>query len=473
MRINGINPNIQTNNNPNFGHKIMIDLGASSPKVTAKCLVTTDDGKPLFKNSTHLNNTTRGFANGDSFIRRVDKLVRRTYDDTLARADEFKLSEKEKQLSGISIFIPGTTLTKGKDDIIAFMPNVRDTKGNSLTNIDFSNYEIGLKTRQPLKPGEEPLNVTDDFELFVTKDLGGTGLGIAKVLGEKGKLKYGDYIMGIMTGGGFGSVDIKVKDGRVEVETSESSSYLTANPGSGNPQKLGRLGVSVKSHINHFCDALALPELAEGSPLRKAMITAGDARIVEDNIMNVSNKDTELIDTFKSSDLFRVKEKNAKKTVFEINDDNPEFAHKLQMARISSVKDYAYAVSLISINKINDFVNKIILVGPFAHGVNRYVKEHPELFSGAMEYQGAKINDLADLITHEIDNRIRDVDLPTSGRLKALNKVEVICDDDINISDNTYAGEILLNPDLEFVENRGNWFSFPLSLVQKDDSEEN
>ena len=476
MRISGITPNIGKNKAPNFGHKIMIDLGASSPKVTAKCMVTTDDGQPLFKKSTHLNNTTRGFANGDSFIRRVDKLVRRTYDETLQRADkgEFKLSEEEKKLSGVSIFIPGTTLTKGKDDIIAFMPNVRDTKGNSLTSIDFSDYENGLKTHQSLKPEEKPLDVSDDFELYVTKDLGGTGLGIAKVLGEKGMLKNGDYIMGIMTGGGFGSVDLKVKDDRVEIETSESSSYLTANPGSGNPQKLGRLGVSVKSHINHFCDALNIPELAEDSPLRKAMITAGDARIVEDNVMYISNRDKELIDTFKESELFRVnKEKSSSgKTCIEMVDDDPKFAQKMKEARISSVKDYAYAVSLISINKINDFVNKIILVGPFAHGVDRYVKEHPEEFSGATEYHGKKVHGLADLITHEIDNRIEDVDLPTSGRLKKLNNVEVICDKDINIPDNTYAGEILLDPSLKFVENRGNWFSFPLKLVQKDDEQE-
>ncbi|MBQ3641416.1 hypothetical protein II906_05790, partial [bacterium] len=428
------------------------------------------------KKSTHLNNTTKGFGNGDSFVRRVDKLIRRTYDETFERAQqgEFELPDEEKQLSGVSIFIPGTTMTKGKDDIIAFMPNVRDTKGKSLTNIDFTNYENGLKTHQSLKPEEEPLDVSDDFELFVTKDLGGTGLGIAKVLGEKGMLKNGDYIMGIMTGGGFGSVDLKVKDDRVEIETCESSSYLTANPGNGNPQKLGRLGVSVKSHINHFCNALGIPELAEDSPLRKAMITAGDARIVEDNVMYISNRDKELIDTFKGSELFRVnKDKTTSaKTCFEMVDDDPDFALKMKQARISSVKDYAYAVSLISINKINDFVNKIILVGPFAHGVNRYVKEHPEEFSGAAEYHGKKVNGLADLITHEIDNRIESVDLPTSGRLKKLNNVEVICDDSINISDNTYAGDILLDPELKFVENRGNWFSFPLNLVQKEDTEE-
>ena len=472
MRISGINPMAYHKQNPNFGHKIVFDFGASSPKVTAKCLVTTDDGKPLyFKDGFYLHNTIRGFKNGNAFIDRVAHLVKNTYNETLQRSQkgEFALPGDEKKLSGVSIFIPGTTMTKGKDDVIAFMPNIKDTEGNSLVNIDFSEYENELKT------GKLPIEVSDDFELFVTKDLGGTGLGLAKVMGEKGMLKEGDYIMGIMTGGGFGSVDVKVKDGRVEIETSESSSYLTASPKDGKLEKLGRLGVSVKSHINHFCNELDVPELAKDSPLRKAMIAAGDARIVEQNAMHV--KDDELVKIFESEEgkkLFRVKEEKPNETVFEIKDDDEAFAKRLLAARISSIKDYAAAISLISVNKINDCLNKIVLVGPFAHGVNSYVKEHPEQFSGDPEYQGDEIKDLPDLIKHEVNNRIspEGVDLPSSRWLKDLYHFDVICNKDINFSDNTYAGELLLDPELKFVENRGSWFSFPLSLVQKDNNEE-
>ncbi len=466
MRISGISPNIYNKQNPNFGHKIIFDFGASNPKVTAKCLVTTDEGKPLyFKDGFYLNNTISGFKNGNAFIYKIGQLIKNTYDETLQRSKngEFELPGDEKKLSGVSIFIPGTTMTKGKDDVIAFMPNIKDTQGKSLVNIDFSEYETKLKA------GKFPIKISDDFELFVTKDLGGTGLGLAKVMGEKGMLKEGDYIMGIMTGGGFGSVDVKVKDGRVEIETSESSSYLTASPKDGKLEKLGRLGVSVKSHINHFCNVLDVPELAKDSPLRKAMIAAGDARIVEENAMHV--KDNELIKIFESEEgkkLFRVKEKKPNETIFEMNDDNEVFAKKLLEARISSVKDYAAAISLISVNKINDCLNKIVLVGPFAHGVNRYVEKHPEYFSGDPEYQGAEIKDLPDLIKHEVTNRIspEGVDLPSSRWLKDLYHFAVICNNDINFADNTYAGALLLSPELKFVENRGSWFSFPLSLVQ-------
>lgn len=47
--------------------------------------------------------------------------------------------------------------------------------------------------------------------------------------GKEKMLNEGDYVMGVMTGGGFGSVDIKVKGSTVEFETSESSSYIAGN----------------------------------------------------------------------------------------------------------------------------------------------------------------------------------------------------------------------------------------------------
>ncbi len=476
MRISGITPNFNSNvyknQNPAFGHKIIFDFGASNPKVTAKCRVVTDDGQKtlFFKDGFYLNNSIKGFKNGKDFISKIGNLVENTYFETLDRSKkgEFELSDKEKKLSGVSIFIPGTTMTKGKDDVIAFMPNVKNTEGKSLVNIDFTKYE------NQLKKGETPVDISDDFELFVTKDLGGTGLGLAKAMGAKGMLHEGDYIMGVMTGGGFGSVDVKVKHGKVEIETSESSSYLTASPKEGKLEKLGRLGVSVKSHINHFCNML---DISQDSEIRKALIAAGDARIVEDNYMKISNKDEKLIDFFTNVErengkkLFRIDETRSdeKKTCFEIDDSDEEFAKKLLDARISSVKDYAAAVSLIAVNKINDCLNKIVLVGPFAHGVNRYVKENPELFCHDPEYQGAEIKDLTDIIKREVYNRIspEGVDLPSSRWLKDLYHFDVICDKDINFSDNTFAGEILLNPELKFVENRGSWFDFPLSLVQK------
>lgn len=464
MRVNGINSNY----NNSFKHKIIIDIGASNPKGTMKVLAISDDGTELYKKSGYVNTTIDGFTDSDAFIKRIAHHVKKTHKKVRDMDDKgiLNLSANDRKLSGVAIFVPGTTMVKGKKDTIAFMPNLRDKQGNSLVDIDFSKYEKTLKT----KPKEETgIHINKSkFEFIATKDLGGAGLSIAKILSSRGELKEGDYIMGIMTGGGFGSVDIKVKDKKVEIETSESSSYLTASPNGGQLNKLGRLGVSVKSHINHYCDNLGLPELAEGSVLRKALLNAGDARIVADNEIHLKNKtDDDLIETFVESPLFRIKESDNKSTIIEMVNDDPEFAAKMQKAKISSIKDYAEAISLISVNKINDCLNKIVLVGPFAQGLNRYVKEHPEEFAipegKEVDKSGKvhKINGLDDLIEYEVAKRIDEVDLPSSRWLSQLYDFEVICDKEINFPNNTFAGDLLLNPKLKFIKNRGSWFSIP------------
>ena len=467
MRVNGINTNI----NNTFGHKIFIDIGASNPKGTMKVLAQTDDGQDIYKKSGYVNTSIDGFTDNDAFIKRIAHHVRQTHKKVLEmdKKGTINLQPHDRKLSGVAIFVPGTTMVNGKKDTIAFMPNLKDKEGNSLVDIDFSKYEKKMKTATAEELGGVDVNKSK-FEFMATKDLGGAGLSIAKILSSRGELKEGDYIMGIMTGGGFGSVDIKVKDKKVEIETSESSSYLTASPNGGKLEKLGRLGVSVKSHINHYCDDLGLPELAEGSTLRKALLNAGDARIVADNEIHLKNKtDGDLIQTFIDSPLFRIKESDNKSTIIEMVDDDPQFAAKMKKSRISSIKDYAEAISLISVNKINDCLNKIVLVGPFAQGLNRYVKEHPEEFAipkgKEIDKSGKKhqINGIDDLIEYEVSKRIDEVDLPSSRWLSDLYNFEVICDKDINFSNNTYAGDVLLNPKLKFTKNRGSWFSVPLS----------
>ena len=472
MRINGINSNY----NNTFGHKIIIDIGASNPKGTMKISALTDDGKEIYKKSGYVNTNIKGFKDGDAFIKRIEHHVRHTH-EKISKMNEQGLLEHplvgdDKKLSGVAIFVPGTTMVKGKKDVISFMPNLRDKQGNSLTEIDFSDYEKQMKTASKEELRGVDVN-KEKFEFMATKDLGGAGLAIAKILGQRNELKEGDYLMGIMTGGGFGSVDIKVKDDKVEIETSESSNYLTASPSGGKLDKIGRLGVSVKSHIGHYCDTLGLPELAEGSDLRKAMIASGDARIVADNVMFLKTKqDGELIEIFENSPLFEVVSRDSEKTVVKMVDDDPEFAAKMKKARIDSIKDYAEAISFISINKINDCMNKVVLFGQFAHGLNRYIQAHPEEFvvpeDKKVDLNGKEhnINGLADLVKYEVSKRIDEVDLPSTRRLSNLYEFDVICDPEINFSNNTYAGDILLNPELKFTSNRGSWFSVPLSVIQ-------
>ena len=493
MRVLPTNYNQQSNTN--FQHKILLDIGASNPKGTLKITALSDMGKVILRENSpnsYLNNTVKGFNGAKDFVTKLYKVIQRTYDRVLLKNEsgEFPLSGKDLLLSGIAIFVPGTTLTAGdKSNIIAFMPNLKDKEGNSLTNINFADYKDDLIKREH-RNGNIEIN-KDEFNFVVTKDLGGTGVAVAQLMARKKMLKEGDYVMGVMTGGGFGSVDIKVKNHIVEFETSESSSYVAGNYDvyseitdlitemhnansfddvilqlkANNYKKLkddlqilgklGRQGVNVKSHIATFCKELDRPDLL------KLLQDIGDARIVEMNRLCVSEKDTELLAQLRAlkDDFTEIESTTDGKIAFELNKDkfDPEL---LKNARNTAINAYANAISLISINKINDCVNKVVLLGPFAHGVNQYVKNHSADFDGA--------KDLPELIKNKIKTNIdeKHIDLPSTRRLMELYNFEIICDKDLNFSDNTAAGDLFLNPKFKFVPNRGSWFSIPLSALK-------
>ena len=446
MKILPVSHNTKQNSAvPSFKHKIVLDIGASNPRGSLKISAKTDDGKDIYtKSGVFVNDTPSGFNSSEDFVEKVSLIIKDTYDKVQKICKEKNLPEGEEKLSGIGVFVPGTVV----GDKIAFIPNLKDKKDVSLTDVDFSEYKNDL-INTPEKTG---IDLSEDgFKFVVTKDLGGAGLGIAKILSKQDKLKEGDYIMGIMTGGGFGSVDIKVKHGMVEVETSESSSYLTHDFINHKMEKLGRMGVSVKSHIGRFMDTIGMQEMLP------VVLKAGDARIVTNNEIHINNSNMELIDELLQDPRFRIKTMDEENTIIELDESNPKFVEKMKTSRSEAVNNYADSVSLIAVNKINDCLNKIVLVGPFAHGVNKHIKENQNIY---------KAKDLPDLINQKIKKRIKDVDLPSSDGLKKLYNFEVICDDSINFPNNTFAGDALLDENLSFVPNRGSWMDIPLQTLK-------
>lgn len=449
IKLKILNTDFNCKNNtlkPSFKHKIILDVGASNPRGSLKISAKTDDGKDIFtKSGVYVNDTSSGFESSEDFVNKISAVIKDTYDKVQEISKTEHFAPGEEKLSGVGIFVPGTV----RGDKVAFMPNLKDKKGNSLENVDFSDYKKFLTDKFSFETGMDVNN--KDFKFIVTKDLGGAGLGIAKILAKKDELHEGDYIMGIMTGGGFGSVDIKVKHGNVEIETSESSSYLTHDFINNKMEKLGRLGVSVKSHIERYMDTIGMSEMLP------VVLKAGDARIVTDNEIHINTSNRKLICELLQDSRFKIKTKNAEETVIEIEDSSPRFAQKMKASRIEAVNNYAESVSLIAVNKIDDCLNKIVLVGPFAHGVNKHIKDNQEDF-------GAK--DLPELIDQKIQKRIKDVDLPASAGLKKLYNFDIICDPSINFPNNTFAGDALLNKNLNFVDNRGSWMDIPIETLK-------
>ena len=490
MRVSGIK------SEQSFQHKIILDIGASNPKGTLKISAITDAGKEILKESknSYLNNTVDGFVDAKDFVSKIANVIKRTYNRVLLKdkSGEFPLSEEDKMLSGVTVFVPGTTnAINSRNNGIAFIPNLRDKNDQALTNISFVEFEKALIN---LPTEETGINVNQEaFNMIVTKDLGGAGVALAKMMLKKNMLHEGDYVMGVMTGGGFGSVDIKVKPNAIEFETSESSSYIAGNYAvynkitsifdsilnSDNPVekfnelkadnnkklkndiqvlgKLGRQGVNVKSHIGTFCTEIGRKDLF------RVLQAVGDARIVEMNRMCVSQNDKELLEKIRSykNEFVEIESTTDGKVAFEMNEELFG-AELLKKARTTAVNDYANSISLISINKINDCLNKVVLLGPFAHGVNQYVKTHSDDFEGA--------KDLPELIIRKIHTNVdkNHADLPSTEKLMELYKFEIICDKDLNFADNTVAGNVFLNPKFKFVNNRGNWFSVPKNIIKND-----
>ena len=481
----------KVDNSTSFQHKILIDIGASNPKGTLKVAAISDSGELLLKENSYLNNTVRGFDNEADFVNKLYNVVKNTHRRILWKEEnrEISLSKQDKKLSGVVIFVPGTTYAiGGKSSVVAFMPNLKTKEGKPLLNINFDDYKKPL-AKEAMKTSW--LNIDkDNFKFVVTKDLGGAGVALAQIMAKKDMLNEGDYIMGVMTGGGFGSVDIKVKNGIVEFETSESSSYIAGNYDvydqisemidtaldddtnqvlesykANHYQKLredikllgklGRQGVSVKSHIATFCKEIYRFDLM------RILQEAGDARIVEMNRLYVNEKDTEVIEKLRGygDDFIELGTKDGK-VAFALNEEKFG-AETLKRARTVAVNAYANAVSLISINKINDCINKVVLLGPFAHGVNRYVKEHSEDFDGA--------RDLSELIKNKVRTNTdpEHINLPSTRWLMDLYNFEVICDENLNFPDNTYAGDVFLNPEFKFNKNRGSWSSIPLKALKE------
>ena len=93
-------------NDVSFQHKILIDIGASNPKGTLKISAVTDSGKQILKQkgNLYLNNTVKGFVDGNDFIAKLAKVIKRTYERVLLKdkSGECPLSSTDK-LNGLGL----------------------------------------------------------------------------------------------------------------------------------------------------------------------------------------------------------------------------------------------------------------------------------------------------------------------------------------------------------------------------------
>lgn len=422
-----------------FKHILVLDIGSSNPKGTVKLSAKTDDGKEIYKKDLlYLNDTKDGFENSQDFVNRINKIVMNAHKDVVEICKTKNLGEKEEKLSGLALFVPGSVL----NNKVIILLQILDKAGAPLRNIDFSEYERNLKSTNELQ-------VSPDFKLIARKDLCATGLGLVKILKSKNLLKEDDYVVGIMTGGGFGSVEVKLSgDKLVKIENSESGSDLVFDEMNNEILRMGELGPSAKGLIANYLKALGLDEMVN------LLLKVGDSRLVTKNEITLDNlEDMDIINKTLENSVFIIKNKNQEKTVLEINPKLP-IAQKMKYAQQVAINKYSSAIAQHLISKVNKSASSAILVGKVAHGVNDFIKENSTDYSA---------DNLSELISHKMDDMIKKYNLKCTSDLSKTYNFKIICDDEINFADNTYAGELLFNSkSVRMPSNRGEWLEIAL-----------
>ena len=160
MRISGIG------NSLSFPHKIVFDIGASSPRGTIKYRVFSDeDGSDIYNKDSanaYLNDVNSGFDGSSGFIERINNYVKhihsRVLQDNAAGLLDKSLSEEDKKLSGVTVLVPGPI----KDDhTVAFLPNLFDKNGKRLRDIDFSKIRESFEAKG-IEYVEQTANTNDE-----------------------------------------------------------------------------------------------------------------------------------------------------------------------------------------------------------------------------------------------------------------------------------------------------------------------
>ncbi len=445
--------NLNRKNNVNFGHKITLDIGASDPRGSCKVSCESDNSEELFHEKKFVNDKITGFKDSDDFLGKVSKIVNQANDKAVA---EFKKQGKApEKLSALALFVPGEV----RNNVAIRLANIRDKSNEGLEGINFESLRSSLN------------NISSNLKIKSLKDLAGAGLSLAEKFSHSpdyaGKFKRNFYGVGVMTGGGFGSVNMKVHDGSdLVVETSESSHDLAIDK-NGEVKRLGVIGATVKGIIGNYAESLGITDKND----KNILIKTGNARLAtQKNIKLDSEKDKKAISLLTSKGLYDFEAIKDGKTNLKVKDVN-----KFAAARRAAIAQYADAVAQHAITKINENADVLVLTGPLALGLSNTIQQNKEDFTidkisdlkNVHDMDGNSVKNpttLAELVTAKIDKYIADD--KTCSALRKASGFKVISNDKFAIKGNTGGGKLLLD-DNTIVGN--GWVQIPLALYDKDE----
>lgn len=457
-----------------FKNRLTFDIGASDPRGSLKILVQDNNGRDMFEYKGFVNDTTGGFKDNQDFIKKiaaaadVETLLTKDIEtiegqmerNHLKPDEKEKLQEKlsilkndrdmlkkqtpeEKKITGFALLLPGTI--QGK--IALFMANLRKTDGTSLTDVNLEDVVQQIAD-------DNNIGIADDVQFIPCKDLAGTGLGVTKklinhpVYGQR--FSEGFYAAIVQTGGGFGAMDVKVKDNSsVDIETDECGHDMYYDENTNKEIRLGAMGASAGCVITNYANKMGIFD----EDRIKALKDTGLAQLATQSEIKLSNKkDGAAIEVLTKTGRYEIIDEKSESTTLRVKDS---YLQRFKEASSFAINAYAYALSRHAISKINRGVNLYVVSGPLALGLDSTIKNDPENY-------GAE--GMADLITKFIDKRVKNDN--TCARLRQHHGFEVVCDKSLSVDNNTSGGALLLSGSVNTFRRRGEWMGVPINSLK-------
>lgn len=265
-------------------------------------------------------------------------------------------------------------------------------------------------------------------------------------------MKSGEYIVMVMTGGGCGSANIKVKNDYIEIEPANANYGSIVND---QMMNLTGFGGSAPALLKNFGNKLGL-----SANEIETLVKTGNARIVfsmpGEEIQLKKIDDAEAVNVLLKTGSYKKTEGNGETITLKLRENESTEANK---TRINAMKYalnlYIEAVATIGFNKINESANVLILVGPLALGIERYVRQNPE------EFNHKKLQDL-------IMGRILETQNPSAKNLIIENDFKVICDPSIKVESGSQGAYPIFDKETEVIgsEVRRNWVRVPIKALE-------
>lgn len=413
LRLNSINK-------ISFKGEFVYDIGASTPAASKKGIECDSFGRPIGEKAIGVVNTKENhFKNSAEFVEMLADRV----------AEDYKNLDK-KGLECLTIFAPGSTI----GNKVIKTPNLKDANGNPLTNIDFSQLKKLLQERN--------VPIAENFKIKLFQDSVGIALSaFEKMFNPQIKDKFiypGAFHSVISTGGGCGISQILIPDKKRALIIGAGSNYFADET---KASRVSDEGASVKATLKEFAKVMGFnPQESE------KIVNSGVGQLIQYTDVTVGNKPA-------TKELAKLLEDSGKYIVTESDKEinlkiKPEFTNLHKKAKFKAINKYAGAIARFLPIKLAEGLNKLVLTGPFAFGLNESMKKEN--------------TSLPKLILENFKKYNND---EYASIMKEYN-FEIICDKpNFEMNDNTECSRLL-----HFTEtcgDRRNWVEVKIKKYQK------